>query len=198
MGLEDLAAMRAVHGSTILYPCDANQTAHLVVAMCGQRGISYLRTTRGETPVIYRPDEQFPVGGSKVLRSSGDDQLTIVAAGVTVHEALAAAGRLADHGIHARVIDLYCLKPVDAPTLRSAAEATGRFITVEDHWSEGGLADAVSNAFTDGYRPPHMVKLAVHSMPASAKPDEQLHAAGIDADAITAAGRTLRQSTTAG
>ncbi|MFF4488939.1 transketolase [Streptomyces sp. NPDC001544] len=191
MGLEDLAMFRAVHGSTVLYPCDANQTAKLVAAMEGLDGIRYLRTSRGESPVIYGPDEEFPVGGSKVLRSSDEDRLTLVAAGVTVHEALAAADALEDEGIRVRVVDLYSVKPVDRDTLRRAAEETGCLLTVEDHHEEGGLGDAVLDAFTDGRPVPRLVRLAVRNMPGSAAPDEQLHAAGIDAAAIAAAGRLL-------
>jgi transketolase len=193
MGLEDLAAFRAVHGSTVLYPCDAHQTGQLVAAMAGRGGISYLRTTRGDTPVIYGPDEEFPIGGSRLLRHSPDDRVTIVAAGVTVHEALAAADILAADGVPARVIDLYSVKPVDTATLHRAAAETGRLVTVEDHWPEGGLGDAVLDAFTTaGPGPlPHVVKLAVRDMPGSATPQEQLHAAGIDAEAITAAAHAL-------
>jgi len=185
MGLEDLAAFRAVLGSTVLYPCDANQTAALVVAMADRAGISYLRTTRGATPVLYEPGKEFPIGGSRVLRSSPTDQVTIVAAGVTVHEALAAADQLAGHGVNARVIDLYSVKPIDAATLRQAAAETGRLVTVEDHWPEGGLGDAVLDVFADGQPGPRIVKLAVRAMPGSATPAEQLNAAGIDAEAIT-------------
>ncbi|WP_328641881.1 transketolase [Streptomyces canus] len=191
MGLEDLAMMRAIHGSTVLYPCDANQTAHLVAAMAGLDGIRYLRTGRGESPVIYGPDEEFPIGGSKVLRSSESDRLTIVAAGVTVHEALNAAEALDQEGIRVRVVDLYSVKPVDRATLRQAAEDTGCLLTVEDHREEGGLGDAVLEAFADGRPVPRLVRLAVRTMPGSASPEEQLHAAGIDAESIAAAGRLL-------
>jgi transketolase len=192
MGLEDLAMLRAVHGSTVLYPCDGNQTAQLTAAMADLDGISYLRTTRGDTPVIYEPGERFPIGGSRVLRHSTADQVTIVAAGVTVHQALTAADRLAGDGVKARVIDAYSVKPVDADTLRAAARDTGGLVTVEDHWPEGGLGDAVLEVFADGAAPPPRVrKLAVRSMPASATPDQQLHAAGIDADAIVAAARAM-------
>ncbi len=187
MGLEDLALFRAVHGSVVLYPCDANQTAALVAEMAAGHGIGYLRTTRGPTLVIYPPDEKFPVGGSKVLRSSPRDRVTIIAAGVTVAEALRAADALAADGVPARVIDLYSVKPVDTQTLRDAAEVTENFVTVEDHWPEGGLGDAVLAAFGNGYRPPNLTKLAVHTMPGSATPEEQLHMAGIDAKAIEAA-----------
>jgi transketolase len=191
MGLEDLAMMRTLHGGTVLYPCDANQTAQLVVAMADRSGICYLRTTRGDTPVIYAAGEDFPIGGSKVLRSHPDDQVTLIGAGVTLHQALAAHGLLAADGIRARVIDLYSLKPVDAATLREAAEVTGRFVTAEDHHPEGGLADAVLESFGNGHPMPRLTRLAVHTMPGSATPDEQLHAAGIDADAIAAAARKL-------
>jgi transketolase len=190
MALEDLAAFRAVHGSTVLYPCDANQTAALTVAMANLEGISFLRTTRGDTPVIYEPGERFDVGGSRVLRESPGDAVTIVAAGITVHEALAAADQLAGEGIAARVIDAYSVKPLDTATLRRAASDTGRLLTVEDHWPEGGLGEAVCSAFT-GEPCPVLKKLAVTIMPASAKPAEQLAAAGIDAAAIAAAAREL-------
>ncbi|ANH94291.1 transketolase [Streptomyces sp. SAT1] len=191
MGLEDLAMMRTVHGSTVLYPCDANQTARLVAAMADLDGIRYLRTSRGESPVLYGPDEEFPVGGSKVLRSSDRDRLTIVAAGVTLHEALSAADSLDREGIPVRVVDLYSVKPVDRATLRQAAEDTGCLLTVEDHREEGGIGDAVLDAFLDGRPVPRLVRLAVRSMPGSATPAEQLHAAGIDAESIAASARLL-------
>ncbi|GAA3026545.1 transketolase [Streptomyces glomeratus] len=191
MGLEDLAMFRAVYGSTVLYPCDANQTAKLVAGMAGREGIRYLRTTRGKTPVIYGPTEEFPIGGSKVLRASAEDRLTLVAAGVTLHEALKAADALAEHGIRVRVVDLYSVKPVDRATLREAAERTGCLLTVEDHREEGGLGDAVLDAFLDGRPVPRLVRLAVRTMPGSAAPAEQLHAAGIDAESIAAAARLL-------
>lgn len=186
MGLEDLAMFRAVHGSTVLYPCDANQTARLVAEMAELAGIRYMRTSRGETPVIYPADEDFPVGGSKVLRSGDDDRVTLVAAGVTVHEALAAADQLAEAGIPVRVIDLYSVKPVDRDTLRDAARDTGCLVTVEDHREEGGLGDAVAEAFADGSPPPRLARLAVRTMPGSGTPEEQLREAGIDAASIVA------------
>ncbi|WP_020119147.1 transketolase [Streptomyces canus] len=191
MGLEDLAMMRAIHGSTVLYPCDANQTARLIAQMADLDGIRYLRTGRGESPVIYGADEEFPIGGSKVLRFSQSDRLTVVAAGVTVPEALKAAEALEQEGIRVRVVDLYSVKPVDRATLRQAAEDTGCLLTVEDHREEGGLGDAVLDAFTDGRPVPRLVRLAVRTMPGSASPEEQLHAAGIDAESIAAAGRLL-------
>jgi len=195
MALEDLAAFRAVHGSTVLYPCDGNQTAKLVGEMADRDGIVFMRTTRGATPVIYGPDEEFPVGGSKVVRSSDDDEVTIVGAGITLHEALKAADELAENGMNARVIDLYSVKPVDVETLRSAAEATGgRVIVVEDHWPEGGLGDTVLDAFADSDERPRVIKLAVRDMPGSGKPAELLAAAGIDAEHIAEAARRLVES----
>ena len=192
MGLEDLAMMRAVHGSTVLYPCDANQTAKLVAAMADVEGVSYLRTTRAATPVIYEADERFEIGGSRVIRSSEDDDLAIVAAGITVHEALKAADLLANDGISARIVDLYSVKPIDADTLQATAEAThGRLVTVEDHWPEGGLGEAVLSVFAESEERPRVVELAVREMPGSGKPAELLAAAGIDADHIAAAAREL-------
>jgi transketolase len=191
MGLEDLAAFRAVHGSTVLYPCDGNQTAKLVAEMAEQEGIVYLRTTRAATPVIYGAEDDFPVGGSRVLRSSEEDDVTIVAAGITVHEALAAADALADEGVATRVIDCYSLKPLDTETLRAAAEATGRFVTVEDHWLEGGLGEAVAAALADLEDAPRLVQLAVREMPGSGTPAELLAASGIDAEHIADAARRL-------
>ena len=190
MALEDLAMMRAVHGSTVLYPCDANQTAKLVEEMADREGIVFLRTTRAATPVVYGADEAFPVGGSRVLRE-GDD-VAIVAAGITLHEALKAADELESEGVSVRVIDLYSVKPVDAETLRAAAEATGgRVLTVEDHWAEGGLGDAVLEALSDGEAPVRVQRLAVREMPGSGKPAELLAAAGIDAGHIAEAARSL-------
>jgi transketolase len=198
MALEDLAMMRAVHGSTVLYPSDPNQTARLVAEMADREGISFMRTTRAATPVLYDASDEFQIGGSRVLRQ-GDD-LAIVAAGITLHESLKAADKLIAEGIDARVIDLYSVKPVDVDTLRAAAEATGgRIITVEDHWSEGGIGDAVLEALADGGElPPQVVRLAVREMPGSGKPAELLAAAGIDADHIAQAARALVGAAVAG
>ena len=189
MGLEDLAAFRAVHSSTVLYPSDANQTVRLVELMADLDGISYLRTHRGALPVIYGPDERFEVGGSRVVRE-GDD-VALVGAGVTLHEALAAAERLAADGVQARVIDLYSVKPVDVDTLAAAAADTGAIVTAEDHWAEGGLGDAVLAALADAGRPCRVRKLGVRSIPGSGSPQELVREAGIDADAIAAAAREL-------
>ncbi|HEY8627131.1 MAG TPA: transketolase [Gaiellaceae bacterium] len=191
MALEDIAALRAVHSSTVLHPCDANQTAKLVAAMAETDGIVYLRTLRPNTPVIYDPDEEFEIGGSRVLRSSDDDDVTLVGAGITLHEALEAADALAEGGITARVIDLYSIKPIDTETLAAAAEATGRLVTVEDHWPEGGLGDAVLAALADADVHPQVQKLAVTDMPRSGKAAELMNAYGIDAEHIAAAARKL-------
>jgi transketolase len=193
MGLEDIAMLRAVHGSAVLHPCDANQTAQLVAAMADHPGIAYLRTLRGATPVVYPPGEGFDVGGSRVLRSSDNDRVVIAAAGITVHQALAAANTLdRDHGIATRVIDAYSIKPIDRATLQAAVEDTeAPVITVEDHWAEGGLGDAVAAALADTDQRPRVVKLAVRDMPGSGTPAELLEAAGIDANAIVACARQL-------
>jgi len=192
MGLEDIAAFRAVHGSTVLHPCDANQTARLVAAVAETGGISYLRTLRPALPVLYAPDEEFEIGGSRVLRSSESDDVALIGAGITVHEALKAAETLAEEGIAARVVDLYSIKPLDMETLQAAVEATqGRLVTIEDHWAEGGLGDAVLAALADAEEPPRVVKLAVRSMPRSGKPEQLLAEAGIDAEHIAAAAREL-------
>jgi transketolase len=191
MALEDIAAFRAVHSSTVLHPCDGNQTAKLVAAMADRDGIVFLRTLRPDTPVIYDPDDEFAIGGSRVLRSSDDDEVTLVGAGITVHEALTAADALAEDGINARVIDAYSIKPIDAETLQAAAEATGRIVTIEDHWPEGGLGDAVLAALAEVDEHPRVVKLAVSEMPHSGKPAELLAAYGIDADAIARTAREL-------
>jgi transketolase len=192
MALEDIASLRAVHSSCVLYPSDANQTAKLVELMADRDGISYLRASRGSFPVIYGADESFEIGGSKVVRSSDDDAVAIVGAGITLHEALRAADALAEDGINARVIDLYSVKPIDAATLRDAARATGgRIVTAEDHWPEGGLGEAVLSVFAADDERPRVEMLAVGDMPTSGSPAELLHAAGIDADAIADAARRL-------
>jgi transketolase len=186
MGLEDIAALRAVHGSTVLHPCDANQTAKLVALMADREGISYIRTLRPNTPVIYGADEEFEIGGSRTLRDGND--VSIVAAGITLHEALKAADTLAEDGIEARVIDLYSIKPLDERTLRSLATP---IITVEDHFPEGGIGEAVLAALADTDERPRVVCLAVREMPHSGKPAELLDAAGIDAEHIVGAARQL-------
>jgi transketolase len=191
MALEDIASLRAIHSSVVLHPCDANQTAKLVVAMADTKGIVFLRTLRPNTPVIYGPDEEFEVGGSRVIRSSDDDAVTIVATGITVHEALKAADALEEDGITARVIDAYSIKPIDADALQAAAEATGKIVTVEDHFPEGGLGDAVLAALAEKDEHPRVLKLAVQEMPRSGKPEELMNAYGIDAEHIALAARQL-------
>ncbi len=191
MALEDLASFRAIHGSTVLYPSDANQTAALVPLMADREGIVFMRTTREKTPILYPVGEEFHIGGSRVVRSSDDDALTIIGAGITLHEAVKAAGTLAQEGISARVIDLYSLKPLDAETVRQAGRETGAIVTVEDHWPEGGIGDAVLDALAAEQPHPTVVKLAVQEMPTSGTPAELLSAAGIDADHIAAAAREL-------
>jgi transketolase len=195
MALEDLAMMRAVHGSTVLQPCDANQTAKLVAEMADRQGIVFLRTLRPKTPVIYDPSEDFPIGGSKVVRSSEEDVVTVVATGITVHEALKAADELQVSGLAVRVIDAYSIKPIDAETLRSAAQATeGNVVAVEDHWPEGGLGEAVLSALSGESYPLHFEHLAVNTMPGSGKSEELMDAAGISANHIVAAVRKLANS----
>jgi transketolase len=193
MALEDLAMMRAVGGSTVLYPCDANQTASLVNLMASQKGISYLRTTREKTPILYPATEKFAIGGSKTVRRSDKDVVAVVAAGITVHEALKAYDLLMKEGIAIRVIDAYSVKPIDSATLRQAEKDTsGRLIVVEDHWPQGGLGDAVLEAFTGpGVKPPSVIKLAVGKIPGSGTPEELMNAAGIDAEHIVRAVRSM-------
>jgi transketolase len=191
MALEDLAAFRAVHGSTVLYPSDANQTAKLVETMADLDGIVFMRSTRANTPVIYEAGEEFPVGGARVVRSSDDDDVTLIGAGITLHEAMKAADSLAEQGVTARVVDLYSVKPVDEETLRAAAEATGLFVVVEDHWPEGGLAEAVLSVFADSDERPRLEHLAVREMPGSGTPAELISAAGIDAEHIASAAQKL-------
>jgi transketolase len=144
LALEDLAALRAIHGSTVLYPADGHSTVRLVSLMSDLPGISYIRTTREATPSLYEPDEEFPVGGSKTLREGAD--VALVGAGITLHESLRAADRLAADGVSARVIDCYSVKPIDATALRAASAETGLLVVVEDHRIEGGLGDAVLGA----------------------------------------------------
>lgn len=195
MALEDLAALRAVWSSTVLYPSDANQTAKLVSQMSDRNGIVYLRTTRESTPVIYGSDEEFPIGGSRIVQSCDRDQATVIGAGITLHEALKAYDRLRNEDILVRVIDAYSVKPIDVQTLHQAARDTnGNLVVVEDHWIEGGLGAAVLDAFagigsTPTYNGPRLrlIKLAVQDMPGSGTPEELLHAAKIDADAIVEA-----------
>jgi transketolase len=188
MALEDLAMMRAITGATVLYPSDAVSAERLVELAARTKGIVYIRTSRPKTKVIYANDEPFVVGGSKTVRSSDKDTVTIVAAGVTVAEALVAHERLAAEGIATRVIDLYSVKPVDADTLQRAASETKALLTVEDHSVHGGIGDAVAAAVS-GRAPVTM--LGVREIPRSGKPAELMAMHGIDADAIVRAVRAL-------
>lgn len=193
MGLEDIAMMRCVRNATILYPCDANQTARLLSAMADLPGISYLRTTRAKTPIIYSAEETFPIGGAKVLRQSKADRVTVVAAGITVHESLKAHEALKAENVAIRIIDAYSVKPLDADTIRRAASETqGKVIVIEDHWFEGGLGDAVLNALAESRIEGLQVrKLAVREMPGSGTPEELVRAAGIDAEHLVEAVKNL-------
>src|SRR5579859_7183310 len=191
MALEDLASIRAIHTSTVLYPSDPNQTAKLTRLMADLPGIAYMRTTRGAYPTIYSPAESFKIGGAKVVRQSAKDRVTLIGAGVTLHGCIEAAESLAKKGIAARVIDLYSVKPVDVRTLREAARVTkGRFVIVEDHCPEGGLGAAVLEAFApEGGL--HVAHLAVRGLPTSGKPEELMNAAGISSRHIVAAATKL-------
>jgi len=192
MALEDLAMMRAVHGSTVLYPSDATSTAGLVREMAERTGVVYMRTTRGAYPVLYGPDEAFPIGGAKVVRSSPDDQVTLVGAGVTLHNCLAAADQLGRDGIAARVVDLYSVKPIDTETLVTAAAATGdRLVVVEDHYPAGGIGSAVLEALNDAGHPARLVHLAVRGLPGSGTPAELMDAAGISTGHVVQAAREV-------
>ena len=203
MALEDIAMMRAVFDSIVLYPSDGVSTAHLVNAMAEVDGISYMRTTREKTPILYKNDESFPIGGSKILRQSKEDKATLIAAGITLHESLKAYEELKKQGINVRVIDLYSVKPIDSKTIIEAAKDTDCLIVVEDHWPEGGLGDAVIEAFVQhesstkksvesngNLKLPKLVKLAVKSMPGSGTPEELMDAAGISASHIVNAVKT--------
>ena len=192
MALEDLASLRAIEGSTVLYPSDANSTAQLVEQMAGRKGIVYLRTTRGAYPVLYDAKEKFKIGGSQVVRKTAKDQVALIGAGVTLHACLKAADALAKAGIKARVIDLYSLKPVDVATLREASRVTGgRLVVVEDHYPQGGLGATVMEALAMEPKPPRVAHLAVRGLPGSGKPEELMNAAGITAPHIVRAAKGL-------
>jgi len=194
MALEDIAALRAVHGSTVLHPSDANQTAQLVAQMADRRGVAYLRTLRPKTRVRTGPDEEVRIGGSRTVRGGAEDEYTIVACGVTVDEAERAADELESEGVHVRVIDCYSIKPIDARTLQAAARETRAIVTVEDHWPAGGLGEAVLSALARQPQHPPVIKLAVSEMPGSGTAAELMGAAGIDAQAIVAAVHELAAS----
>jgi transketolase len=187
MALEDIASLRAVLGSVVLYPSDPNQTVALLDLMRRHRGVSYMRTTREKTPVIYGPDEEFEIGGSQTLRSSDDDAIALIGAGITLHECLTAAEQLAEKGIAARVIDLYSVKPVDVETILTAAGETQALITVEDHWIEGGIGETVAGVLAEAGSSTRLTRLAVTERPGSGPPEALLAAAGIDAEHVVAA-----------
>lgn len=189
MGLDDIAMFRALMGSSVLYPSDALSCEKLTEAAAAQEGLVYLRTTRKETPVLYGPQEEFPIGGSKTLRKSARDVATIVAAGITLHEALKAYDTLQKEGINVRVIDLYSVKPLDVMTLKKATKETGVILTVEDHHKEGGIGEAVASALASFGSEVH--SLAVRKMPRSGKPEELLAYESINAAAIVRKVREL-------
>jgi transketolase len=187
MGLEDVACFRAVAGSAVVQPSDANQAAALVAELADRPGFSYLRTSRGGVPVIYPPGESFPVGGSRVLVRGDGDAVTLIGSGVTVHAALGAAERLGKRGIGARVLDCYSVKPLDAATVVDCARATGVVVTVEDHYPEGGLGSAVAEALAEAGVPARLTRLAVRGIPSAGPVAALTAAAGLDADGVTAA-----------
>jgi len=192
MAIEDLAMFRALGSSTVLYPSDGNSAVALTAEMARLDGISYLRSTREATPKIYEASEGFPVGGSKTLVETDHDDVTLVGAGVTLHEALAAHDILGAEGITARVIDCYSVKPIDRDTLRRALGDTGAIVVVEDHRVEGGLGDAVLDALAEtGPLHGRIAKLGVTGIPGSATPEELRAWAGIDAAAIAHRARDL-------
>lgn len=190
MGLEDLAMMRPVAGSVVLYPSDAVSTEKLVEEMVRHRGLCYLRTSRPKTPVLYRNDEPFPIGGAKIVRQQAGDKITVVAAGITLHEALKAAAMLAQEGIGITVIDAYSIKPLGKDIIQAAAHKTSnQVLTVEDHYPEGGLGDTVAGELSSAGVKVH--KLAVNGLPRSGKPEELLAKFAINADAIVAKVKAL-------
>jgi transketolase len=193
MALEDVAMFRAIHGSAVLYPSDAVSTERLVDTMARRVGINYLRTSRPKFPIIYSKDEKFPLPGFKVLRKSDQDKVTVIGAAVTLHEALKAADELKKSGTNIRVIDLYCVKPIDGKAIAAEIAATGgKLITVEDHWPEGGIGEAVLSALASvGAAPTKFKLMAVNGMPHSGKPEELVDAFGISARDIADAVKAI-------
>ena len=182
MGLEDIAMFRTVLNSVVLYPSDAISTEKLVEEAAKHHGIVYMRTTRKDTPILYKNDEEFHIGGSKIVRKSDNDRLTVIAAGITLHEALAAYEALKKEGVFIRVIDLYSIKPIDKETVNDAAQSTKAIVTVEDHFAEGGIGEAVRSALGSVVAP--VYSLAVRKMPMSGKPGELLDYEEISKNAI--------------
>jgi transketolase len=194
MALEDMASIRAIHDSTVLHPSDANQTAKLVAAMADAKGIKFIRTLRGKTPVRTAPDEDVRIGGSRIVTGADAEDVAIIACGITVEEAVKAAEALEGDGVHARVLDAYSVKPIDADAVRAAARDCAAIVTVEDHAPEGGLGDAVLDVLADAEDRPRVVKLAVREIPGSGTPEELIKGAGIDADAIAGAAREVARA----
>jgi transketolase len=190
MGLEDLALFRAVHGSTILYPSDAVSAERMVSLAAKHDGMVSPRLSRPKTPILYTVADPFEIGGSHTLKASVSDTATVIAAGITVHEALKAAARLEQEGVGIRVIDAYSIKPIDEAAIRQAADETGVIITVEDHYPEGGLGDAVLNVLAGRKMKIH--KLAVNGMPRSGDPETLMEHYGISAANIVAAVKKMR------
>ncbi len=190
MGLEDLAIFRSIPTSTVLFPSDAVSAEHCTALLAKHGGIGYLRTVRPKTPILYTGDEEFAIGGSATLKSSKNDDVTIVAAGVSVHEALKAYNDLKKKGITARVIDAYSIKPLDTKTLERAIRETRGIIVVEDHYEAGGLGEAVFSVTTPQYK----AHLCVRDIPRSGKPEELMDLYGINASHIVAAAKRLTKS----
>ncbi|XP_069842188.1 transketolase-like protein 1 [Dendropsophus ebraccatus] len=187
MALEDIAMFRAIPSCTIFYPSDGVSTEYAVTLAANTPGICFIRTSRPDTAIIYSPEEKFEIGQAKIVRQSDADRVTVIGAGVTLHEALAAADELAKQGINIRVIDPFTIKPLDAATIISSGRATGgHIITVEDHYKEGGIGDAVAAAVAG--EPGFIVQsLAVKGVPRSGKPTELLETFGISAKSIVEA-----------
>jgi transketolase len=193
-----LAIFRAIPGATVLYPSDAVSAERLTEEMARRAGICYLRTSRPKTAVLYGKDEKFPVPGLKVLRRSENDRVTVIGAGVTVYEALKASDQLKSRGIAVRVLDLYSIKPLDTAALAEHVRATGgKLVTVEDHYLEGGLGEAVLTALTEnGVTLNAVRRLGVDRLPHSGKPEELLDAFGISARSIVQAVEGMAEETT--
>jgi transketolase len=184
MGLEDIAMFRTIQDSVVFYPCDAYSTERLVEEAARQKGIVYIRTTREATPLLYGPGDTFPIGKCKVLKRSDNDAVAVIAAGATVFEALSAYDKLKKEGIQVRVIDLYCIKPIEKDAFNEAVGRAGRIITVEDHRPEGGIGEAVKSVLAESGKDIPIYSLAVRKMPKSGKPDELLDYEEISKNAI--------------
>lgn len=189
MGLEDLGMFRSIPGCAVLYPCDAYSTEACVESLAKYRGLSYIRTTRPATPLLYSREDKFPIGGSKIIKRSKNDKATVIAAGITVHEALKAYEELRRENISIRIIDAYSVQPIDKDNITKEVAKTGRkAVVVEDHFQNGGLGDAVAQALNGKAE---IVHLAINDMPRSGKPEELLDKYGIDAEHIKSAVKKL-------